>query len=100
MYVENNIFGFFINSNFNEKENLKELFPYSDKNVYFNYFLLMIIQLLFLAKSVIGFPMEKKPVLTKMNFLSSIDASINFIKDISFFYVQNSFMYLTNLNLK
>ena len=29
-YVEN-IFGFFINSNFNEKENLKELFPYTDK---------------------------------------------------------------------
>ena len=46
------------------------------------------------------FPMKKKPVLTKMNFLSSIDASINFIKDISFFYVENSFMYLTNLNLK
>ena len=35
-----------------------------------------------------------------MNFLSSIDTSINFIKDISFFYVENSFMYLTNLNLK
>jgi hypothetical protein len=47
-YVENNIFGFFINSNFNEKENLKELFPYSDKNIFFNCFLLMIIQLLFL----------------------------------------------------
>ena len=52
-YVENNIFGFFINSNFNEKENLKELFPYSYKNVIFNFFLLMIIQLLFSAKSII-----------------------------------------------
>jgi hypothetical protein len=47
-YVENTIFGFFFNSNFNEKENLKELFPDSDKNVFFKCFLLMIIQLLFL----------------------------------------------------
>ena len=60
----------YINSNFNEKENLKELFPYSDKNVFFKCFLLMKIQLLFSEKSVIGFPMEKKPVSTKMNFLS------------------------------
>ena len=37
-YVENTIFGFFINSNFNEKENLKELFPESEINLFFKLF--------------------------------------------------------------
>ena len=38
--------------------------------------------------------------LAKMSYMSLIDASINFIKDISFFAVENSFMFLTKLNLK
>ena len=39
-------------------------------------------------------------VLSKMNYMSSIDASTNYIKDISFFNQENSFLYLTKLNLK
>ena len=38
--------------------------------------------------------------LAKMSYMSLIDASINFIKDISFFAEENSFLFLTKLNLK
>ena len=38
--------------------------------------------------------------LNKMSYMSLIDASINFIKDISFLGVENTFLFLTKLNLK
>ena len=38
--------------------------------------------------------------LAKMTYISTIDASINVIKDISMFNVEDSFLYLQSLNLK
>ena len=98
-YVENTIFGFFINSNFNEKENLKELFPESEKNLFFKLFP-------FNDNSIIILTLDSNLINLKINLITSSkkeitirelfslkDKTLNYLDLISISYISdNSFI--------